>query len=396
MNNPGSTRIRAFFVLCAVALVAIAAAIYWGQQRSIAPSAEATLPSRVGTQADDGVVPARDDTAGPSVEATVAPPPAVAQEGAGTVSADGEVANATGVSPARVGTPAAPPQRVYFRHTGLDSHYGQLAFVDGPGGVRQFAEGLSCEVAYVGGGRGICLVAKRGVITTYSGKLFDPDSFRMLAEFPLQGVPSRNRFAIDGSLAAYTVFLSGHGYTALDFSTQTVLLDGATGQIVADLERDFTVTRDGQVIKEADFNFWGVTFTPDAKGFYATLSTGGKHWLVKGDIAARTMQVIHENVECPSLSPDGRSVAYKKRFVIDNRIVWQLHVLDLASGRETSLAERRSIDDQLEWLDDSTVLYSVPEEGGGGGGTDVWAVPIGGKSPPQRYLASAYSPSVAR
>jgi hypothetical protein len=394
MNNPGSTPLRAFLVVCAVALLAIAAALYWGQQRSVAPPS--TEPSPVVAQADDGGIPSGEGTAEPSVEATPVPAAAPTPEAASTAPAEGDLATASNANPAQARKPATPPRRIYFRHTGLDSHYGQFAFVDRPGGVRKFAEGLSCEVAYVAAGRGICLVAKRGVITTYSGKLFDADSFRTLAEFPLQGVPSRNRFAIDGSLAAYTVFLSGHGYTALDFSTQTVLLDGATGQIVADVERDFTVTRDGQVIKETDFNFWGVTFTPDAKGFYATLSTGGKHWLVKGDIAARTVQVIHENVECPSLSPDGRTVAYKKRFVVDDRIVWQLHVLDLASGRETSLAERRSIDDQLEWLDDRTVLYSVPEEGGGGGGTDVWAVPIGGKSPPQRYLASAYSPSVAR
>jgi hypothetical protein len=86
----------------------------------------------------------------------------------------------------------------------------------------------------------------------------------------------------------------------------------------------------------------------------------GKHYLVKGDIATQTATVLRENVECPSLSPNGTRIAYKKRLQSGDRVVWELHVLHLASGRDTSLDEERSVDDQLEWLDNERVLYALP------------------------------------
>ena len=44
---------------------------------------------------------------------------------------------------------------------------------------------------------------------------------------------------------------------------------------MADLET-LQITRDGQPFKNADFNFWGVTFAQDSNTFYATLGTGGR------------------------------------------------------------------------------------------------------------------------
>ena len=303
------------------------------------------------------------------------------------------------MSPATVTSPPPPgkSQRLFFRHNGVDPHYGQVAWVDiAHTSKPHFVEALRCEVVYVSGGRGICLSADRGVFTTYTAKLFDARTFEVTGSSPLKGIPSRARVSIDGALAASTVFVSGHGYSTLDFSTQTLLIDTRTGGVLADLET-FEVSKDGAVIKDPDFNFWGVTFAADASRFYATLSTGGKHFLVRGDIAARHAEVIHENVECPSLSPDGRHIAYKKRLQDGDRILWQLHVLDLASDREIALSEKRSIDDQLEWLDDRTVLYSVPSaDDGSSPSTDVWMASMDGAAAPRRFLRNAYSPASAR
>lgn len=289
------------------------------------------------------------------------------------------------------------PRLLFFRHMGVDQHYGKVAWTDsGQPQVVNYVDTMACEVVYVSGGHGICLSADRGVFTTYAASLFDARTFAVSATVPLKGIPSRARVSIDGKVAAFTVFVSGHGYTTLDFSTQTLLLNTSTAEVIADLE-SFTVRRDGKVIESPDFNFWGVTFTPDAKKFYATLSTSQKHFLVRGDIASRSAEVIHENVECPSLSPDAKRLAYKKRLMVGNRIVWQLQVLDLATGRETALSERRSIDDQLEWLDDAHVLYSVPAaEDGSSPSTDVWVAPADARSAPRLYQRNAYSPASAR
>ena len=83
--------------------------------------------------------------------------------------------------------------------------------------------------------------------------------------------------------------------------------------------------------------------------------------------------MLHENVECPSLSPDGTKIAFKKASGPSTARKWRFTVLDLRTGVETPLPETRSIDDQLAWLDDSHVLYGVPR--GSSGRTDVWCQP---------------------
>jgi hypothetical protein len=177
--------------------------------------------------------------------------------------------------------------------------------------------------------------------------------------------------------------VTGHSYRDKGFSTHTVLIDMAAGDVIADLET-FIVTRDGRTIDAPDFNFWGVTFAPGGDRFYATLSTRGRMYLVRGSVRARRMEVLHEGVECPSLSPDATRLAFKKR----HRDGWRLSVLDLATMRETPLAETRSVDDQAEWLDDGHVLYGL--------GGHVWRVRADGRGRPVRFLEDALSPAVVR
>jgi len=308
---------------------------------------------------------------------------------------DGEPASQGGASPSN-GAQNKPSKRIFFRYDGAGGHYGHLAIApyecpEQP----QFVDALSCEVAHVAGGRGICLAANRGLFATYAAKIFDAKTFRIHAQIPLKGVPSRCRVSTDGKLAALTVFVSGHGYDSMNFSTQTLLIDADNGRIISDLE-GFTVTSNGQPISNNDFNFWGVTFTPDSRHFYATLSTNRRRFLVKGDIACRSVEVIHDNVECPSLAPDASRIAYKKRFIVDGRVVWRLYVLDLKTNQETPLSEKRNVDDQPEWLDNDHVLYSLPEtETGSGPSADIWLAGADGVSPPRLFLKKAYSPAVA-
>ena len=105
--------------------------------------------------------------------------------------------------------------------------------------------------------------------------------------------------------------------------------------------------------------------------------------------------MLHENVECPSLSPDNRLIAFKKK-VGGGLAPWRFYVLDLATMVEQPIAaETRSIDDQLEWFDDSHVLYATTRSSQSAI-RDVWIAPITGNEPARPFLSQAESPVVVR
>jgi hypothetical protein len=244
---------------------------------------------------------------------------------------------------------------------------------------------LSCERVYYAANTGICL-ARGKFPSAIDARLFEPD-FRVRHTVSLTGIPSRARVSPDGRYASVTAFVSGDSYAAAgSFSTRTTLIDATHGTPIADLEK-FTVTKDGKQVTAVDVNYWGVTFARNSDRFYATMATGGKTYLIQGSVQGRVAHVIHENVECPSLSPDGKRIAYKKR-TGSSADPWHLTVLDLATMRETPLAESRSVDDQVEWLDDGQILYGLDGQ--------VWAVPADGSGRPRRFLASADSPAAVR
>jgi hypothetical protein len=280
----------------------------------------------------------------------------------------------------------AAPQ-VMFQNVDRDDGYGQVATVpvDDADGPRTMT-GLTCERVHFAADRGLCLVPVHGLVSTYDEIVFDAD-FRPIHRIELAGAPTRARISPDGRHGAATVFVYGHSYADANFSTQTTIIDMATATSFGDLET-FTTLRDDAVWASEDFNFWGVTFWPEESDrFYATVRSSGTTHLVEGDLKTRTLRVLRENVECPSLSPDGTRIAFKK---LTEGFVgqWRLHVLDLATMEETPLAETRNIDDQVEWLDDESVLY--------GDGQDVWTVPADGSGSPKMFIAEALSPAVIR
>ncbi|GAA3410762.1 hypothetical protein [Streptosporangium vulgare] len=79
---------------------------------------------------------------------------------------------------------------------------------------------------------------------------------------------------------------------------------------------------------------------------------------------------------------------FKKRVSADPDRMWRLHLLDLATMRETPLAEPASVDDQVAWLDGHTVMYAK--------GPDVWSVPADGSGTPALLARGASSPAVSR
>lgn len=171
----------------------------------------------------------------------------------------------------------------------------------------------------------------------------------------------------------------------------------ATGQLVVSNLEDFRITRDGDHFSAIDFNFWGVTFKEDSNQFYATLGTGGSTYLIEGDVTTGEGTVLKENVECPSLSPDGTRLVFKKRFMhgLLQQVEWRLYVLDLATMEERPLADTRNVDDQVEWLDGSHVIYYVRDEGPPATlRPDLWVSAVDADIAAEQRLVGAFSPVV--
>jgi hypothetical protein len=300
--------------------------------------------------------------------------------------------------------PATPPAladirsgpHVYFLSM-RSSEFGRVAVgsLDSPNTARLTTD-LTCERVDFGRERGLCLVDNRVRLTPPVIAYIVDRDFKTVHTVDLPGFPSRTRLSADERYAAATMFVTGESYLA-DFATRTMIIDVQKGVSLGDLEQ-FTTLRDGKVFRRVDFNFWGVTFAADSNRFYATLGTEGKRYLVSGDVARRQLEVLRENVECPALSPDGRHLAFKSRVPGTND--WRLKVIELATMREWPIAgETRSVDDQVEWLDDERILYRVINNRGlPENAANVFVSPVreGAAEAPSLFIRGASSPAVVR
>ncbi|TQK44147.1 WD40 repeat protein [Streptomyces sp. SLBN-118] len=281
---------------------------------------------------------------------------------------------------------ADAPRRVVFRNMAWGPHRDELVSVPaGRPASRRAASGVRCLRFHAAHGTGICLQA--GSAPQGHRAVVLDARLREQRSYSLPGIPTRARVSPSGRMVAWTAFVTGDTYAGANFSTRTAILDTRSWNLHARLE-DYRIIKDGSSYRAADVNFWGVTFADDHH-FYATLATGGRTYLVRGDAANRTVRTLRENVECPSLSPDGSRLVFKKRVTAPAGAPWRLYALDLRTLRETPLAERRSIDDQVVWSDAHTVAYSVP----GDDGSDLWTVAADGTGTPRRLMRSALAPA---
>ncbi|MEU6879104.1 hypothetical protein [Streptomyces sp. NPDC046712] len=247
------------------------------------------------------------------------------------------------------------------------------------------ADGPDCTRAAVAAGVLVCLQGLPGPFSS-EVRVYRSGRTSPAVTLPVWGEPSRARVSPSGNLVAWTVFRSGDSYMQEGrFSTTAGLYDLRDGTHVGSLE-DFSVVVDGSPHQEEDMNFWGITFAADDRTFYATMASRGTTWLMRGDLRERSLTAVRENVECPSLSPDGTRIAYKKR-THDDR--WRLHVMNLRTKDDTPLAETAHVDDQPAWLDDETIAYGRTD----GPGTAVFTVAADGSGTPRRLIRGS-SPSL--
>ncbi|MFD0656408.1 hypothetical protein [Thermocatellispora tengchongensis] len=170
------------------------------------------------------------------------------------------------------------------------------------------ALGVPCRRFYAAAGTAVCLRVTDGVITGSDAIVLDGD-LRERERVELPGVPSRARVSASGRMISWTVFVTGDSYLSVGFSTRTGILDTRTGKVTDSLEK-FELIQNGEVNRSVDLNYWGVTFTADDNVFYATVSTRGRVYLVKGDVAARRMTVVKEGRSarrCPPTAPGWRT-----------------------------------------------------------------------------------------
>ena len=185
-----------------------------------------------------------------------------------------------------------------------DRYVSTVATAD-PAGSRTVS-GLECLRVYAAAGTGVCL--KPETAWSYQMVVLDA-ALRETRAISVPGLPNRARVSASGRMVSWTTFVGGDSYTASGFSTRTGILDTTTGVTVASLE-EFAITRDGRSYRHPDVNFWGVTFTADDNRFYATMSTGGRRYLVgvtSRPVRSRRCRRTSSARRCHRTAPGSRS-----------------------------------------------------------------------------------------
>jgi len=280
------------------------------------------------------------------------------------------------------------------RRTG--DRYGRLGWVDPKVTTDRWIVDRECARVDRRNGSTACLERTQGLFGLYTLSVVGPDGASR-ADIGINGTPSRVRLSPSGGVVAWTSLTSGHSYAEPNtLSTETNIHDMRIDETIS-LE-ELSVTAGLKTFNAEDRNFWGVTFIDDDR-FYATMFSGGVSSIIKGSVAGRTAEVITGNGECPAVSPDAQRLVFKQRSTTDEgEPHYQLVVHDLTSGERRALGETRSVDDQVAWLDDHTVLYELPGRGSlAEPGTDIWAIDVDDPQiSPRLVLEGAGSPAPNR
>lgn len=217
---------------------------------------------------------------------------------------------------------------------------------------------LRCSRIDLNADRGLCLTPPGDFVLSGHGLILD-EKLVPTAKFDVND-PSRAVVSPDGSIVGWTGFTAGHSYANFgEFSTITQLI-AVDRQLAVNLETDFKTEIDGEPNDTPERNFWGVTFV-DNEIFYATMQNADGTWIVEGSLSTSKIVDRFDNASCPEVSPDGQTIVAKEQRADGFHLV----AIDVATGTRRDLGETRPVDDQVEWLDDTSIVYAIanPDEG---------------------------------
>lgn len=212
------------------------------------------------------------------------------------------------------------------------------------------------------------------------------------------GAVSRARISKDGKFTASTAFTTGHSYLGAggtSFSTATFIGNASDPQSQKNIQR-WPVFNKGVEVRSVDLNLWGATFDPaNSDRFLVTAYFDTKPHLAEGSVQSQKINVLKDAVECPSFSPNGKRIAFKKR---TGAAKWSPAVMDLATMKETIFDLADSVDDQIEWLNDDTLIFEVVNTPlVGPSAVNLMTLNLHDAKPqPRLWLSDARSPTIVR
>jgi hypothetical protein len=277
-----------------------------------------------------------------------------------------------------------------FRSLAPDDGHGQVTLVGLEPDAPRRRSALTCVRLHYAGGRGLC--ARQETVANrlqYAVYLFDR-GLRPGRRIALDAIPVRLRVAPRGQVGAITTYIEEEIDDGERLAMSTHIVDMRSGRVVANLE-DFQIENHNLPPLTAPIDVAGVAFEPDGDRFFATVATPLHQYLVAGSLRERRLTTLRTGIATEALSPDGRRLVVKR--LIPERGFWQLAVIDLGTWAEHDLQQGpRSVDDQVEWLDNEHVLYHDVADGT----TALWMLPADGTGPPRVFMRDAYSGVVQR
>lgn len=291
--------------------------------------------------------------------------------------------------------PVAAAGEVVFVNRVPGDDYGRLG-IRHTDGTRTLLD-RRCLRVHVNAGNGVCLSQDDALVPAYTTTFFAADDpYQQELKSYSSALPSRARISPDGSLSTVTAFISGVSYADISGETTTIVtIDEIETRARLRGANQLEVLSDVEKYSNLNSKYWGLTFA-DNDEFYITGFFGETPEIMIGSLDTMTVTPLGRDGSCPSLSPDGKTLVYKASREEGG---FDLVAVDLATDTMWQLGETRSVDDQVEWLDNDTILYALHPEGGDTPVQpefDIWVLDIAEGSEPELFLPNADSPAAIR